>query len=28
VLDREGRLVGHVAKADLILMLRDRLAIG
>ena len=28
VLDASGRLAGHVAKTDLVLMLRDRLAIG
>lgn len=28
VLDRGGRLLGHVAKTDLVLMLRDRLAIS
>jgi chloride channel protein, CIC family len=28
VLDAQGRLAGHVAKTDLVLMLRDRLAVG
>lgn len=28
VVDGEGRLTGHVAKTDLVLMLRDRLAVG
>jgi Mg/Co/Ni transporter MgtE len=28
VLDASGRLLGHVAKTDLVLMLRDRLAIS
>lgn len=28
VLDEHGRLLGHLAKTDLVLMLRDRLAVG
>jgi CBS-domain-containing membrane protein len=28
VLDADGKLLGHVAKTDIVLMLRDRLAVS